>query len=182
MPSRNEIKEALPDAIYHVYNRGVERRRIYLDSRDYHRFLAQIQQTLDREPSISLLAYCLMPNHFHLLLQQTDCQAMGRFMQRLSIAYVMYFNKKRQRVGPLFQGKYKAVRIIGSRHLMEVSRYIHRNPEQAGLDWRQHAYSSRRYYLDPAITDGFVLTKPVLDCFDLPSDYWRYLSIPKLRS
>jgi REP element-mobilizing transposase RayT len=114
VPSRNEIKEDVPGGIYHIYNRGVERRKVFMDGRDYLRFLAQLRQCLDREPSITILAYCLMPNHFHLLLKQSESQAVGHFMQRLSIAYTMYFNIKRRRVGPLFQGKYKAVRIIGT--------------------------------------------------------------------
>jgi putative transposase len=179
MPSRNEVKEALPQAIYHVYNRGVERRRIYLDGRDYQRFLLQLCQAVEAEPAIELLAYCLMPNHFHMLLRQTDSPAMGRFMQRLGIAYVMYFNRRHHRVGPLFQGKYKAVRVIGSFQLMEVSRYIHRNPEHAGLDWRQHTYSSQRYYLDSHPPDDLENVSHVLACFDQPGDYWPYL---KLRS
>ena len=181
MPSRHEVKEALPQAIYHVYNRGVERRRIFQDARDYRRFLAQIKKSLDREPAVELLAYCLMPNHFHMLVRQSQSASMGRFMQRLSIGYVMYFNKRHARIGPLFQGKYKAVRIVGNLHLMDVSRYIHLNPERSGLNWRQHAYSSRRFYLDSRIADRLVNTEPVLRCFDTPGDYWGYLS-SKLRS
>ena len=117
MPSRHEIKESLPGGTYHVYNRGVERRRVFLDGRDYARFINQLRQSLAREAQITLLAYCLMPNHFHLLLRQSNSDSMGRFMQRVSVAYTMYFNIKQNRVGPLFQGKYKAVRIIGPLHL-----------------------------------------------------------------
>jgi REP element-mobilizing transposase RayT len=175
MPSRNEIKDIVPDSIYHAYNRGVERRRIFLETRDYHRFLAQLRQSLHREPSIELLAYCLMPNHFHLLLRQSEGLGMSRFMQRVSIAYVMYFNKKYRRVGPLFQGKYKAASVIDQHQLMEASRYIHLNPERAGLDWHQHAYSSRRQYLGD-LPDGMVNPAPVLDLFDKPEDYWYYLN------
>jgi putative transposase len=182
MPSRNEIKEALPAATYHAYNRGVERRQIFMDGHDYRRFAKQMRQCLDREPGITLLAYCLMPNHFHLLLQQTDATAMSRFLQRLTIGYVMYFNKRHRRIGPLFQGKYKAVRIIGPNQLMEVSRYIHLNPERAGLGWRHSTYSSINSYVDPTSEDELVNPRPILDLFDQPSDYKYYLSIGELRS
>jgi REP element-mobilizing transposase RayT len=175
MPSRHEIKHYTPGSTYHVFNRGVDRRRIYIDSRDYHRFLDQIRRSLISEPDVDLLAYCLMPNHFHLLLRQAEGRAASRFMQRLSIAYVMYFNKRYKRVGPLFQGKYKAVDVLGPLQLMEVSRYIHLNPARAGLDWRTHPYSSRNLYLDRR-TDALVNVEPVLGCFDTASDYWHYLN------
>jgi putative transposase len=182
MPSRHETKEFLPGAVYHAYNRGVERRQIFMDGHDYRRFLRQLRQCLDREPGITLLAYSLMPNHFHLLLRQSDFASMSRFLQRLTIGYVMYFNKRHQRIGPLFQGKYKAVRVVGAQHLMEVSRYIHLNPERAGLGWRQHAYSSINSYVDHDTSDGLVDPAPVLSLFDHPNDYQRYLSIMELRS
>jgi putative transposase len=181
MPSRNTIKEALPGAIFHVYNRGVERRQIFLDSHDYRRFKSQIHLALEREPSVDLWAYCLMSNHFHLLVRQSDDAGMSRFMQRLGVAYAMYFNRRHNRVGPLFQGKYKAARIIGPLQLMEVSRYIHLNPERAGLGWRQHQHSSVGAYLDKR-NDKLINPWPVLDLFDQPSDYRRYLSIAKVRS
>jgi putative transposase len=192
MPSQNEVKELLPDGIYHVFNRGVERREVFLDGHDYRRFLRQLSQSLEREPSVSLLAYSLMPNHFHLLIKQTEPVVLGSFLQRLTIAYVMYFNRKYRRVGPLFQGKYKAVRVIGPRQLMEVSRYIHLNPERAGLGWRQHAYSSVAVYTGKSegeqatpqvVASGPTIdAKPVLTLFDMPGDYKHYLATAKLRS
>jgi putative transposase len=180
MPSRNTIKEALPEAIFHVYNRGVERRRIFMDSHDYRRFKAQINVALQHEPSVDLWAYSLMPNHFHLLIHQSDALGMSRFMQRLGVAYVMYFNHRRHRVGPLFQGKYKAVRIVGPLQLMEVSRYIHLNPDRAGLGWRQHQHSSTASYLGQR-SDNLVNPWPVLDLFDHPDDYAQFLSSAKVR-
>jgi REP element-mobilizing transposase RayT len=183
MPSRHITKESLPDGIYHLFNRGVERREIFLDQHDYRRFKLQLEQALQAEPAISLWAFCLMPNHFHLLVHQADEQRLGLFMQRLITAYVMYFNKRHKRVGPLFQGKYKAVRIIGPGQLMETSRYIHLNPERAGIGWRQHQHSSITHYLEPnlRIDAGQVDPWPVLKLFDLPGDYQRYLSIAKVR-
>jgi REP element-mobilizing transposase RayT len=181
MSSRNEIKDHAPGAYYHIYNRGVERHRIFFDHHDYQRFKEQIAKALEREPSIELLAYCLMPNHFHLQLRQYDSFGMSRFMRRLSTAYVMYLNKRRTRVGPLFQGIYKAVHLVGPEALMANSRYIHLNPAKAGLDWRQHQHSSINAYLVPFPTDPLVNPYPVLELFDFPDDYSRYLSRSKLR-
>ncbi len=181
MPSRHTIKEDLPQGIYHAYNRGVERRRIFLDHHDHQRFKLQMHQALEREPSVTLLAFCLMPNHFHVLLSQTETGAMGRWFQRLITGYVIYFNQRHLRIGPLFQGKYKASRVAGAAHLMEESRYIHRNPERAGLGWRQHQHSSLQVYLQPDSASSFVDPRPVLQLFDTPCDYLEYLSRAKVR-
>ncbi|MDB5178684.1 MAG: hypothetical protein JWN01_627 [Patescibacteria group bacterium] len=170
MPSPNAVKESLRDGVYHVYNRGVERRDIFMDHHGYQRFKLQMRTFLEREL-----------NHFHLLVQRTDNEAMSRYIKRLVVGYVMYFNKKYHRVGPLFQGKYKAVRVIGPRQLMEVSRYIHLDPERAGLGWRQHQHSSIASYTREAGADNMVDPGPVLELFDIPEDYKRYMSIGEVR-
>ena len=78
--------------------------------------------------SITLIAYCLMPNHFHLLVKQTEEMTIDSFMQSFCTRFSLYFNRKYRRVGPLFQGLYKAVRIVSDEQLLQLSRYIHRNP------------------------------------------------------
>jgi hypothetical protein len=87
----------------------------------------------------------------------------------------MYFNRKYRRVGPLFQGRYGAVRIIGARHLMAESRYIHLNPLRAGLGWEQYQFSSISAYLSPFDANPLVNTGPVLELFNVTGDYGRYL-------
>lgn len=77
---------------------------------------------------VKLLAYCLMPNHFHLLVRQQSKTAIEHFMRALITRYVLYFNKRQNKVGPLFQGKYKAVLVESEQQLLYVSKYIHRNP------------------------------------------------------
>ena len=180
MPSRNTIKENLADGIYHVYNRGVERRIVFQDSHDYRRFKSQIAAALAQESTVTLLAYCLMPNHFHMLLKQADSLGMSHFMKRLVNGYVMYFNRRHHRIGPLFQGRYKAARIVGPLQLMEESRYIHLNPERAGYGWRQHQHSSVAAYLRER-PDPLVDSAPVLELFDHPRDYQHFLSMGKVR-
>jgi putative transposase len=165
----------VPLGVYHVINRGVERRQLFMDSHDYRRFKLQMSQAIEREPDLFILAYCLMPNHLHMLLSQTDSDAIRSFMHRLTTAYAMYFNRRHRRVGPLFQGTFKAIPVTGPQQLMEVSRYIHLNPERAGLGWLQHQHSSVADYLGER-SDGLAYPEPVLRLLDRPGDYRRYLS------
>jgi len=160
MAARNSQKTYIPNGYYHVYNRGVEKRNIFLDSQDYAVFLSYLENYLlpkDKkgledqlsDPTLSpaekdkilrllrmnnfhdeitLLAYCLMPNHFHLLLKQTSKNALDSFMNSLSTRYAMYFNKKYKRIGHLFQGVYKASWVDSENYFLYLSAYIHRNP------------------------------------------------------
>ena len=157
MPSRNVVKEYVPDAFYHVYNRGVEKRDIFLDDQDYTVFLGLLKKFLVGAPpsktnrhapktygdTLDLLAYCLMPNHYHLLFFQSDERALSGFMRSLTTAYAMYFNDRYQRVGPLFQGTFKASQILEDSYLEHITRYIHLNPE----NYREYPYSSLPNYL-----------------------------------
>ena len=86
------------------------------------------QQLSNHNKKISLIAYCLMPNHFHFLLKQTDKNNMTDFLRALSTRYSMYFNKRYGRVGSLFQGRYKAVLVDNEMQFLYLSKYIHRNP------------------------------------------------------
>ncbi len=91
---------------------------------------------------VELLAFCLMPTHFHLLIYQHDQKSMQNFMQALMTSYSMYFNKKYKRSGPVFEGRYRAVLVDSESYIMHISRYIHLNPD----DWRNYPYSSLAYY------------------------------------
>ncbi len=137
-----------PGQFYHLYNRGVEKRDIFLEPRDYSRFMDYMYfcndtksvdirriKELDKGPSfvgrenmVGILCYCLMPNHFHLLLSPMHEDGIVRFMRKLSTGYAMYFNEKYQRTGILFQGRYKATLIDNEGYLMHLTRYIHLNP------------------------------------------------------
>ncbi len=149
MPSKNVVKEYEAGGYYHIYNRGVEKRQIFMDEMDYSVYISYLATYLSPEdlqgpslqekvsPSkvsknyfgeIKLLAYCLMPNHFHLMLTQETEHGIDHFMRSMSTKYVRYFNTKYKRVGPLFQGIYKAVRIQDEYQFVYLSKYIHRNP------------------------------------------------------
>ncbi len=158
MPSRNRTKKYIAESYYHIYNRGVEKRLIFLDEQDYGVFLSYLKEYLsfrdDKELSnklsdpniyykerggilrilrlnnffseIILLAYCLMPNHFHFFIKQKDAQSIDKFMQSLSTRYVMYFNRKYKRIGTLFQDIYKAANIETDNQFIYMSKYIHK--------------------------------------------------------
>ena len=151
-------QKLVSDNIYHIYNRGVEKRTIYKDSRDYSRFVKGLAVFNDtnfiddfndrfrkvltgshqREPIVDVLAFCLMPNHYHLLLRQRDDNGITEFMRKLGGGYVNYFNLKHKRVGTLFQGKFKSVLIDNDSQFLYIPHYIHLNPlDLIFPDWRE---------------------------------------------
>ena len=141
MPSKYSVKIFVENGLYHVYNRGVEKRKIFEEDQDYKVFLHYLKRYLTDEDdevrprwkkdlslNIQLLAYCLMPNHFHLLLKQLSKEYLTIFMRCVANAYTRYFNEKYKRIGPLLQGKYKAVLVDKDPYLLHLTRYIHSNP------------------------------------------------------
>jgi putative transposase len=173
---------------YHVYNRGVEKRIIFQNVTDYKRFLALLyiansseqvhlsndvwykDSSLDKvfekdrgEPLVAMGAYCLMPNHFHLLLTPLVEGGISKFMLKLQTGYSMYFNKKNDRVGALFQGVFKSQHIDDDTYLRYIYAYIHLNPAKLkNSKWKiqpksfltklkkfiaEYLYSSLREYL-----------------------------------
>ena len=169
MPCKNSRKTYKENGIYHVYNRGVEQRDIFIDNQDYKAFLYYLKEYLlsPDDPAkvnnhykgrtlvrrsfnnrIELLAYCLMPNHFHLLLKQIGETDMTEFMKCLGTSYSMYFNDKYKRVGSLFQGRYKAALVNSDDYLLHLSRYIHLNPHCKGQALAVYDWSSYQDYLE----------------------------------
>lgn len=144
-----------------IYNRGVEKRNVFLDNRDYFRFIRGLFEFNDILPSLNLyrrfqpttavgsptsnkdnlvdiLCFCLMPNHYHLLLRQKVDSGITEFMRKIGTGYTNYFNLRYQRVGSLFQGKFKAIHISKESHLLYLPHYIHFNPLDLTLpEWRK---------------------------------------------
>lgn len=132
------------DCYYHIYNRGVEKRSIFQEAKDYERFLLGLEEfntpdpihiaTLSnnearpRKKLIDVICFCLMPNHYHLIIKQAVDGGITQFMHKLGTGYAMYFNKKWGRKGILFEGKFKAKIIQSDEYLIHLSRYIHLNP------------------------------------------------------
>ena len=136
-----------PDAVYHVMNRGLNRKRVFLDKKDYEVFLATIEEGC-RLFNVNAHAYCLMPNHYHILV----CTPLGnisRFMRHLNGVYTQRFNRSHHRDGPLFRGRYKGILVQKDSYLLEVVRYIHKNPVKAKIVERlsQFKWSSHKSYL-----------------------------------
>lgn len=158
MPSRNIVKRYDVNTYYHVYNRGVEKRKVFLDAEDYTVFLNLFKRYLNDRPAtdnkgreydwlakdVELIAFCLMPNHFHLLLFQIEIDAVTKLLRSVCSAYTTYFNKKYKRVGTLFQGTFKASNIYDDVYLAYITRYIHRNPARY-MTWE---WSSLTYWLN----------------------------------
>jgi len=153
---------------YHIYNRGVEKRNVFLDKWDYSRFLQTldfyrkiplsmklsdyrrkiIKWQQDQREIVRIHCYCLMPNHFHLLIQQLEDIGITNFLKKITNSYTRYFNTKYERIGPLFQGSFKAKLIETDEYLLQVSKYIHRNPFNLET-WKDYIYpySSYRYFM-----------------------------------
>lgn len=190
----------ITDYVYHIYNRGVDGRNIFTKDNDYLRFIHSLYEFNDtkfalphgrifkeeanfrrssRQPLVNILCFCLMPNHFHLILQQIATGGITKFMRKLGTGYTMYFNVKHKRNGVLFQGRFKAIMVDSDEYLMHLSRYIHLNPvglvepdwKQEGIkNWHNAKHFLREYrwssYLDyigmknlPSITNRHFLQK-----------------------
>jgi putative transposase len=156
---------------YHVYNRGVEKRNIFNEDRDRERFLRLLfaangdlpykyediknlpfLKIKRGEPLVAIGAFCLMPNHFHFLVKEIREKGLSKFMEKLTTGYSSYFNKKHDRVGPLFQGRFKAEHVDEDEYLKYLYSYIHLNPvKMFDAHWKEKGITDRvaaKKYLD----------------------------------
>lgn len=173
MPGRNILKIDIPKSYYHVYARGHGNQEIFRDEVDFTTFSNLFSRYLSDQPTadqygkpyphlkgtISLLCYCLMKNHFHLLLHQEIEGSMSKLMRAVMTSYSRYFNAKYKLSGPLFESRYKASRISSDFNLMHISRYIHLNP----IDWIAYPHSSIHDYFIGA--PEWLDPKPVISLF-----------------
>ncbi len=173
MPSKNTIKQFAENQMWHVYNRGSFGRNIFTDERDYSTFLSYFKICLTDEfpdeetykdvpyiediirirrlnlyKEVELISYCLMPNHFHLLLYQYSAEGISKLMRSIMTGYSMYYNRRHKSYGHLFQGTYKASLINSDSYWMHISRYIHLNPIDIKKDYISYKYSSYKYYIN----------------------------------
>jgi len=183
------------DEIYHVLNRGVEERVTFEDKRDYRRFIASFvyyqkanpparfsfrkrvkKEELKGDNLVEIICYCLMPNHFHFLLKQVKERGISLFIGRLVNSYTRYFNTRHRRSGHLFQGPFRAVRIVSEQQLLHVSRYIHLNPFVGFLvkDLRDYPYSSYLEYLGLS-QSSFCSSEIVLNHFSSREEYEKFV-------
>ena len=150
---------------YHVYNRGTDKRKIFLSQADYQRFIILLYLANSNQPVridlrrnsveklfeadrgkdlVDIGAYCLMPNHFHILLKEKVENGISLFMQKITTAYTMYFNKKHERSGVLFQGVFKSEHLATDNYLKYIYSYIHLNPVKLiEPTWRENGIKNK---------------------------------------
>jgi len=151
----------VPGGFYHVILRGNGGQDIFYAKEDCSKFLLLLQEGTERF-SCRLHAFCLMSNHLHLAIQVGDT-SLSKIIQNISFRYTRYINKRKNRIGHLFQGRYKAVLVDADSYLLELVRYIHNNPVRAGMvaEPADYQWSSHRVYLGketiPFLTTDFVL-------------------------
>ncbi|HVZ11401.1 MAG TPA: transposase [Patescibacteria group bacterium] len=188
VPTKNTIKTYLENAYYHVYNRGVDKREIFLEKADciiFQHFLKLYlspPEFLIREKEmtpkllykvtnlnlfneVDLLSFSIMPNHFHLQVKQHSKNGMEKLTRRVLSSYSQYFNKKYRRKGPLFESAYKAVLLTSTEQFLYLSSYIHRNPiklKNPKFDFIE--FSSYPYYLGEK-NAVWLKQKEILDYF-----------------
>jgi REP element-mobilizing transposase RayT len=154
--------------LYHITNRGDDRKKIYLSDYDYNKFLEYLKIAKEKY-KFYLYAYCLMGNHYHLLIETTQPN-LSRIMQYLNTSYTTYYNIKRKKYGHLFQGRYKSILVDKDAYLLELTRYIHLNPVRAKITsapekykWSSyHGYINKRGdgYIDKEQISRYISMKP----------------------
>lgn len=193
---------------YHICNRGVDKRKIFVDKNDYERFLLGMKLLNDektgvmsqwkdaqRSPKvqpwansrlnlgeqgeglIQIVAYCLNPNHYHLILKQVADDGVVKFMQKLGTAYTMYFNKKHDRTGALFQGRFKSIHVNSNESLLYLSAYVNGNHFVHGYGEMEWKYSSMLDYLGKR--NGGIIQKDDNMVFDQFKNGREYMEFAK---
>ncbi|MBI2405671.1 transposase [Candidatus Microgenomates bacterium] len=205
MPTNRKLIFA-NNEIYHIFNRGIERKPTFSDKREldrallalnFYRFtklplklskflvLPENEQTRvfeglkkENKKLIEIICYCLMPNHFHFLIKQNVENGISTFASNFTNSYTRYFNTKHKRIGPLFEGLFKAVRIESNEQLIHISRYIHLNPVSSFLieagDLESYRWSSYPEFL--GIGGGKISNpQPVLSLFPSKRNYKKFV-------
>lgn len=181
---------------YHIFNRGVDKREIFLDNEDLSRFFQSICEFNTIEPIgsifensfrqlghrmskqgklVNFICYCLNPNHYHFILEQVAENGIQKFMHRLSGGYTWYFNNKHKRSGSLFQGSYKAIHINTNEYLLHVSAYVNLNDKvhQLGGLAAKLVMSSWKEYLRND-KDGFCEKEIIFGQFNSAEEYKKF--------
>ena len=150
------------DAWYHVMNRGRRREEVFTCKQDYKVFVELLQETVEKW-NLRVSSYCLMPNHYHLFVQTPDSN-ISRCMRHIDGVYTQRFNRRHQIDGQLFRGRYKAMLVDADNYLLELVKYIHRNPLRAGIVAKvgDYPWSSHREYAFPANKGNWLYKEFVL--------------------
>lgn len=205
MPGRNIT--LVNENFYHVLNRGVASQKVFNCEKDYYQFIdrmnyyrnnnlpmgfAQLmnlplsirrdllnQLEVKNDFLVDVIAFCLMPNHFHLLLKQKTNNGISKFLSNLSNSFTRYYNVKHKRTGTLVQGRFKAILVNSDEQLIHLLRYIHLNPYSAGLvktlsELKKYPYSSLAEFISDR--KGFCNPDIVMDQFADKDAYWNFVT------
>ena len=183
---------------YHIFNRGVNKQIVFHDKSDYLRFLFLIlyfQSDLTFNPlgrfvkaftrtsfldeavdvankrNVELIAFCILSNHFHLIVKEVDDNGIARYMQRILNSYTKYYNTKYEKSGHLFQGPYQAVHISDNRQLLYLSTYIHKNP----ANWSLYQWSSYRDFVGKNKWGALLMPEIITEQFKGGSEYKTFI-------
>lgn len=194
---------------YHIYNRGNDKKDIFLSDRDYVRFLFLILyfqaelsfynieryisrflnggnfgvdgntiKSILKNRYVEVVSFCLMPNHFHILVKNLEKDGVSKYMHRIGVSYTKFFNLKYGKSGHLFQGSFKSVHVEDNEHLLYLSAYIHRNPREL-KGWKNkediYSWSSFKNYLNAKNEEILISKDIILDQFDNIKDYRKYV-------
>lgn len=213
-----KFEKLTTNSVYHILNRGVDKRKIFLDDQDHFRFIHDLfefndtkqvinntyffknnsstdigcqyiynEQRKPRKLLIEIWAFCLMPNHYHLLVKPLLKDSLPLFMKKLNMGYAKYFNNKYRRTGALFEGKYKSIIIEEHSHFLYLPYYIHLNPLDLTMpEWRDgkikshkkatehlenYRWSSHLDYIGKKNFPSVTQRKYLLDFFKNPKKY-----------
>lgn len=173
------LRIEFPGAFYHVMARGNEKRRIYSDDQDRKKFLDYLESATNRH-GVVVHCYCLMDNHYHLMLE-TPRGNLSQIMHHINSSYTAYFNTRHDRVGHLFQGRYKSILVDADSYCLSLSRYIHLNPAERQEDFSpgEYLWSSYRYYLNEGNKPQWLKTDFVYSLLPVTNnrkrEYCRYV-------
>lgn len=152
-----KVRELVDGGIYHLYNRRNNGEKLYLDKEDYEYFRFLLRRAKEKFPA-DIYHYCLMMNHYHILLKVRVGEDLGRLMHSVQLGYARHYKQKYRRKGHVFQERFRSPRIDAESYYLQCGRYIERNPLRAKIVTRAEAYgySSAAYYVhgkkDPLIT------------------------------
>ena len=160
---------------YHIYNRGSGRQSIFRETENYLFLLRRVKQYA-QSFNVTVIAYCLLPNHYHFLLRQDGQQPAGMFPQRLFNSYTKAFNKRYGRTGTLFEGRYKAIHVDKDGYLLHLCRYVHANPVKHGLTPNLERWPYSNYLEWIGARKGTLVDREFSrELFPEPEDYGRFV-------
>jgi putative transposase len=165
-----------PSHYYHVYNRGVEKQPIFRERENY-RYLLRLVKKYANQLCVAVIAYCLMPNHYHFLLRQDGNDSAGLLPQLVFNRYTKAFNKRYGRIGTLFERRYQSIWVDAEGYLLHLCRYIHANPVKAGMVSQPEDWPFSNYLEWVGLREGVLVDRGfVAESFPQRTHYRRFVA------